>query len=226
MRCMAVAARPLYSSGQCTAAQRPSLSTRCQLALRCCTFSVDMAPSSASSSLARNGSRCSSSHARNSSRNASSSGARAKSTGRDASRAPVYTVGQAVNGARGERRGFHIRCGAAGLAGRGPPGHGRGRPATLCVAWPTILSGSTPGSGTGWSSSGWTGMLQPGSGGGLLEMCIVLEQMGRVPLPGPVLLLVGLCHVGRPGPRRRRTPRGSGHRWAAGHGGAPRAGAR
>jgi alkylation response protein AidB-like acyl-CoA dehydrogenase len=32
---------------------------------------------------------------------------------------------------------------------------------------------------------GWTGMLQPGSGGGLLEMCIVLEQMGRVPLPGP-----------------------------------------
>ena len=32
---------------------------------------------------------------------------------------------------------------------------------------------------------GWTGMLQPGSGAGLLETCIVLEQMGRVPLPGP-----------------------------------------
>ncbi len=32
---------------------------------------------------------------------------------------------------------------------------------------------------------GWTGMLQPDSGAGLLEMCIVLEQMGRVPLPGP-----------------------------------------
>jgi alkylation response protein AidB-like acyl-CoA dehydrogenase len=36
---------------------------------------------------------------------------------------------------------------------------------------------------------GWTGMLVPeahgGSGTGLLEMCIVLEQMGRVPLPGP-----------------------------------------
>ncbi len=32
---------------------------------------------------------------------------------------------------------------------------------------------------------GWTGMLVPGEGAGLLEMCIVLEQMGRVPLPGP-----------------------------------------
>ena len=32
---------------------------------------------------------------------------------------------------------------------------------------------------------GWTDMLQPDSGAGLLEMCIVLEQMGRVPLPGP-----------------------------------------
>jgi alkylation response protein AidB-like acyl-CoA dehydrogenase len=34
-------------------------------------------------------------------------------------------------------------------------------------------------------SLGWTGMLAPDSGAGLLEMCIVLEQMGRVPLPGP-----------------------------------------
>ena len=36
---------------------------------------------------------------------------------------------------------------------------------------------------------GWTGLLVPeeygGSGAGLLEMCIVLEQMGRIPLPGP-----------------------------------------
>jgi alkylation response protein AidB-like acyl-CoA dehydrogenase len=32
---------------------------------------------------------------------------------------------------------------------------------------------------------GWTGLLEPGSGAGLLETCIVLEQMGRVPLPGP-----------------------------------------
>ncbi len=34
-------------------------------------------------------------------------------------------------------------------------------------------------------SLGWTGMLAPDSGAGLLEMSIVLEQMGRVPLPGP-----------------------------------------
>ena len=36
---------------------------------------------------------------------------------------------------------------------------------------------------------GWTGLLVPeehgGSGAGLLETCIVLEQMGRLPLPGP-----------------------------------------
>ena len=36
---------------------------------------------------------------------------------------------------------------------------------------------------------GWTGLLVPedhgGSGAGLLEMCVVLEQMGRRPLPGP-----------------------------------------
>ena len=32
---------------------------------------------------------------------------------------------------------------------------------------------------------GWTDLLTPDSGAGLLELCIVLEQMGRVPLPGP-----------------------------------------
>jgi len=34
-------------------------------------------------------------------------------------------------------------------------------------------------------SLGWTSLLIPGEGAGLLEMCIILEQMGRVPLPGP-----------------------------------------
>jgi alkylation response protein AidB-like acyl-CoA dehydrogenase len=34
-------------------------------------------------------------------------------------------------------------------------------------------------------SLGWTGLLVPGEGAGLLEMCVILEQMGRVPLPGP-----------------------------------------
>jgi len=36
---------------------------------------------------------------------------------------------------------------------------------------------------------GWTGLLVPeehgGTGAGLLETCVVLEQMGRIPLPGP-----------------------------------------
>jgi alkylation response protein AidB-like acyl-CoA dehydrogenase len=36
---------------------------------------------------------------------------------------------------------------------------------------------------------GWTGLLVPaelgGTGAGLLETCIVLEQMGRIPVPGP-----------------------------------------
>ncbi len=34
-------------------------------------------------------------------------------------------------------------------------------------------------------SLGWTSMLVPDQGAGLLEMCVILEQMGRVPLPGP-----------------------------------------
>jgi alkylation response protein AidB-like acyl-CoA dehydrogenase len=34
-------------------------------------------------------------------------------------------------------------------------------------------------------SLGWTSMLIPGEGAGLLETCIILEQMGRVPLPSP-----------------------------------------
>ena len=36
---------------------------------------------------------------------------------------------------------------------------------------------------------GWTGLLVPaelgGTGAGLLETCVVLEQMGRIPVPGP-----------------------------------------
>ena len=39
MRCMAVALRPPYSSGQCTAAHRPSLRSRCQAARRWADFS-------------------------------------------------------------------------------------------------------------------------------------------------------------------------------------------
>lgn len=53
-------------------------------------------------------------------------------------------------------------------------------------------SGTTPELWATLVDLGWTGLLVPdehggtmGAGTGLLEMCIVLEQMGRVPLPGP-----------------------------------------
>ena len=50
-------------------------------------------------------------------------------------------------------------------------------------------TGVTPGLWTTLVDLGWTGLLVPaelgGTGAGLLETCIVLEQMGRVPLPGP-----------------------------------------
>ena len=50
-------------------------------------------------------------------------------------------------------------------------------------------TGTTTGLWSTLAELGWTGLLVPdeygGSGSGLLEMCIVLEQMGRIPLPGP-----------------------------------------
>ena len=53
--------------------------------------------------------------------------------------------------------------------------------------------------------AGWTGLLVPdtsgGAGAGLLEMCIVAEQMGRIPLPGPffssaVAATLAACSLG------------------------------
>ena len=50
-------------------------------------------------------------------------------------------------------------------------------------------SGMTPALWSTLVDLGWTGLLVPedqgGTGAGLLETCIVLEQMGRTPLPGP-----------------------------------------
>ena len=64
-----------------------------------------------------------------------------------------------------------VRAAAAARAGRGPGGD-HARP-----LWSTLVD------------LGWTGLLVPeeygGTGAGLLETCIVLEQMGRIPLPGP-----------------------------------------
>ncbi len=50
-------------------------------------------------------------------------------------------------------------------------------------------AGITPGLWSTLVDLGWTGLLVPedqgGVGAGLLETCIVLEAMGRIPLPGP-----------------------------------------
>ena len=67
----------------------------------------------------------------------------------------------------------------------------RARPAARPGRDPT---GITPALWSTLVDLGWTGLLVPdesgGTGAGLLETCIVLEQMGRLPLPGTVLLLV------------------------------------
>jgi alkylation response protein AidB-like acyl-CoA dehydrogenase len=51
------------------------------------------------------------------------------------------------------------------------------------------VTGVTPALWSTLVDLGWTGLLVPaelgGTGAGLLEMCIVLEQMGRIPVPGP-----------------------------------------
>ncbi|MEJ7584671.1 MAG: acyl-CoA dehydrogenase family protein, partial [Acidimicrobiales bacterium] len=69
---------------------------------------------------------------------------------------------------------------------------------------------------------GWVGLLVPesqgGSGRGLLEMMVVLEEMGRLPLPGPFLSTAVLATTAATRldlddrlrvPRRRRHPRRS-----------------
>ena len=59
---------------------------------------------------------------------------------------------------------------------------------TLRAAGRRSRPGSPPSCGAGWSTSVGPGCWCPrtgGAGAGLLETCIVLEQMGRIPLPGP-----------------------------------------
>ncbi len=65
----------------------------------------------------------------------------------------------------------------------------RVRARRACACWPTTRTASRPALWSTLVELGWTGLLVPedhgGSGTGLLETCIVLEQMGRIPLPGP-----------------------------------------
>ena len=55
-------------------------------------------------------------------------------------------------------------------------------------------------SSTSGGPASWCPTEHGGTGAGLLETCIVLEQMGRIPLPGPVLLLRGGRHRWPPAP--------------------------
>ena len=77
---------------------------------------------------------------------------------------------------------------------------------------------------------GWVGLLVPeaqgGAGMGLLEMMVVLEEMGRLPLPGPFLSSAVLATLAAPGPRPRRPAGVAGHGRDPGHGGHRRGGPR
>ena len=191
IRCMAVALRPPYSSGQPIAAHRPPLSSRCQAARRCWDFSPESEESSASSSLARKGGRYSSSHARSSSRNASSSGASAKSTGKKlaAEASPLLTsasgIYTAVPTSQKGLRGYTVdfTFDAEQLALQDVARRAMGEASDQLRRLADDTDGITPELWDRLVSLGWTGMLVPGEGAGLLEMCIILEQMGRVPLP-------------------------------------------
>ena len=71
---------------------------------------------------------------------------------------------------------------------RGPPSSAAAPPRS-CAQLVEDPIGITPALWQSLVDLGWTGLLMPeaygGRGAGLLEMCIVAEQMGRIPLPGP-----------------------------------------
>src|ERR1700689_3770847 len=175
------------------AAHPPSCSLRCHFCRRCWLASPLSCASSPIASASRNGGRCSSSQARNSSRNFSSSGARAKSTGRgnptnvysDASvrewRVGERDVGEAVDFTYDDEQ-LALQEVARGALERecGPE---------VVRQLADEADGITPALWSTLVDLGWTGLLVPeeygGSGAGLLEMCVVLEEMGRIPPPGP-----------------------------------------
>src|SRR6202044_4133369 len=171
----------------------PSCSLRCHFWRRCWLASPERLASSPRASASRKGGRCSLSQARNSSRNFSSSGARAKSTGEgypttvysDASvrewRVGERDVGGSVDFTYDDeqlalqevaRSALERECGPSVVRQLADDADG-----ITPALWSTLVD------------LGWTGLLVPdeygGSGAGLLELCVVLEEMGRIPGPGP-----------------------------------------
>src|SRR5580704_13948541 len=175
------------------AAQPPSCSLRCHFWRRCWLASPLSCASSPSDSASRNGGRCSSSQARSSSRNFSSSGARAKSTGGKGSGPTVYCdtrvrerrarreLGEAVDFTYDDEQVALQEVAHSALERECPP--------DLLRRLADEDAGITPELWSTLVDPAWTGLLVPdeygGTGSGLLEVCIVAEQMGRVPLPGP-----------------------------------------
>src|SRR6202046_1335210 len=191
---MALMVRPwAYSGPQCMAAHPPSLSLRCHFCRRCWLASPLSCASSPIASASRKGGRCSSSQARNSSRNFSSSGARAKSTGEGYPTAVYSDAG--VREWHGDERDvgesvdftYDDEQLALQEVARGALERECGPDVVRRLA--DEADGITPALWSTLAALGWTGLLVPekygGSGAGLLEMCVVLEEMGRVPLPGP-----------------------------------------
>src|ERR1700677_4397563 len=175
------------------AAQPPSCSLRCHFWRRCWLASPERLAASPSASASRNGGRCSSSQARNSSRNFSSSGARAKSTG-EGYPTTVYSDAGVREWRVGERDvgepvdfTYDDEQLALQEVARGALERQCGSDVVRQLA--DEADGITPALWSTLVDLGWTGLLVPeeygGSGAGLLEMCVVLEEMGRIPLPGP-----------------------------------------
>src|SRR5580698_9965047 len=173
-------------------AQPRSCNWRCHFCRRCWLASPERLASSPRASASKKGGRCSSSQARSSSRNFSSSGARAKST-EEGYPTTVYSdagvrewrvgkrdVGEAVDFTYDDEQ-IALQEVARGALERecGPD---------VVRRLADEADGITPALWSTLADLGWTGLLVPeeygGSGAGLPEMGVVLEEMGRVPLPG------------------------------------------
>src|SRR4051812_27036414 len=188
-----VAARPPHSTGQLIAAHCPSLSLRCHARRRSIPPVMPCAPGDPSGSplcscspqSARNFGRFSSSHPRNSSRNAMSSAVWAKSMARTYHDAHVRFRGQrasrVVDFTFNEDQEELRRAVRAFMERESPSSYMRAmiddeRGFTDAV-WDHLVD------------LGWTALLVPeadgGLGLGLVDLVVVMEEMGRVTFPGP-----------------------------------------
>ena len=122
---------------------------------------------------------------------------------------------------------FTFDDGAAGLAGRGPPGHGGGRRRRRCVGWPTTPSGSTPEQWARLGPARVDGDAAAGLGrraAGDVHRPRADGRRARCPAPSSPPSVYATLAARALGADDLLD--GSGRRRPAGHGGAPRAGPR